>query len=96
MRENMFTVTQVGSWPRSRDLLRALRAKQKGELSHAEFDQVEYYMDQVSQIKNVDSATGMIRRRGTMSQPASLKRITKGMAIAASAAKLHIDLHHPG
>ncbi len=34
----MFTVTHVGSWPRSRELLRALRAKQKGHLSAAEFD----------------------------------------------------------
>ena len=36
----MFTVTQVGSWPRSRDLLRALRVKQRGRLSRAEFDAV--------------------------------------------------------
>ena len=35
-----FTVTQVGSWPRSRDLLRALRGKQKGELSETEFASV--------------------------------------------------------
>ena len=36
----MFTVTQVGSWPRSRDLLRALRDKQKGRMTAAEFDSV--------------------------------------------------------
>lgn len=36
----MFTVTQVGSWPRSRELLRALRDKQKGRLSRAEFERV--------------------------------------------------------
>lgn len=36
----MFTVTQVGSWPRSRDLLRALRAKQHGRISRAEFERV--------------------------------------------------------
>ncbi len=36
----MFTVTQVGSWPRSRDLLRALRARQKGQISRAEFERV--------------------------------------------------------
>ena len=36
----MFTVTQVGSWPRSRDLLRALRDKQQGRLNRAEFDAV--------------------------------------------------------
>lgn len=36
----MFTVTQVGSWPRSRDLLRALREKQKGRMTQAEFDVV--------------------------------------------------------
>lgn len=36
----MFTVTQVGSWPRSRDLLRALRDKQHGRMSHAEFEAI--------------------------------------------------------
>jgi 5-methyltetrahydropteroyltriglutamate--homocysteine methyltransferase len=36
----MFTVTQVGSWPRSRDLLRALRDKQKGRMTPEEFDRV--------------------------------------------------------
>lgn len=36
----MFTVTQVGSWPRSRDLLRALRARQKGQISREEFERV--------------------------------------------------------
>jgi methionine synthase II (cobalamin-independent) len=34
----MFSVTQVGSWPRSRDLLKALRAKQKNEISREQFD----------------------------------------------------------
>jgi 5-methyltetrahydropteroyltriglutamate--homocysteine methyltransferase len=36
----MFMVTQVGSWPRSRDLLRALRDKQHGRLTRAEFEAV--------------------------------------------------------
>lgn len=36
----MFTVTQVGSWPRSRHLLRALRDKQKGRMTPEEFDRV--------------------------------------------------------
>jgi 5-methyltetrahydropteroyltriglutamate--homocysteine methyltransferase len=36
----MFTVTQVGSWPRSSDLLRALRDKQKGRMTAGEFDRV--------------------------------------------------------
>jgi 5-methyltetrahydropteroyltriglutamate--homocysteine methyltransferase len=36
----MFTVTQVGSWPRSRSLLRALRDKQNGRMTQAEFDRV--------------------------------------------------------
>jgi methionine synthase II (cobalamin-independent) len=36
----MFTVTQVGSWPRSKELLRALRAKQKGALSSQEFERL--------------------------------------------------------
>jgi 5-methyltetrahydropteroyltriglutamate--homocysteine methyltransferase len=35
-----FSVTQVGSWPRSRDLLRALRDRQQGRLSRAGFDRV--------------------------------------------------------
>jgi 5-methyltetrahydropteroyltriglutamate--homocysteine methyltransferase len=35
-----FSVTQVGSWPRSRDLLRALRDRQQGRLTRAEFDRV--------------------------------------------------------
>jgi methionine synthase II (cobalamin-independent) len=34
----MFTVTQVGSWPRSPALLRALRDKQRGRMARAEFD----------------------------------------------------------
>ena len=36
----MFEVTQVGSWPRSRDLLRALRDKQQGRSARAEFEAV--------------------------------------------------------
>lgn len=36
----MFDVTQVGSWPRSPELLRALRDKQKGRLSRAQFEAV--------------------------------------------------------
>jgi methionine synthase II (cobalamin-independent) len=36
----MFSVTQVGSWPRSRDLLKALRAKQKNEISRKQFDSI--------------------------------------------------------
>ncbi|MEW6074440.1 MAG: hypothetical protein AB1726_17830 [Planctomycetota bacterium] len=33
----MFEVTQVGSWPRSPELLRALRARRQGEISRARF-----------------------------------------------------------
>jgi 5-methyltetrahydropteroyltriglutamate--homocysteine methyltransferase len=36
----MFDVTQVGSWPRSRELLRALRDKQQGRLSRDAFEAV--------------------------------------------------------
>ena len=36
----MFTVTHVGSWPRSRELLRALRGKQKGQISKEKFNQL--------------------------------------------------------
>ena len=35
-----FSVTQVGSWPRSRELLRALRDRQQGRLSREGFDRV--------------------------------------------------------
>jgi len=35
-----FNVTQVGSWPRSRDLLRALRDKQRGMTTRAEFERI--------------------------------------------------------
>jgi len=36
----MFTVTHVGSWPRSRDLLKALRDKQKGRITAEQFDRL--------------------------------------------------------
>lgn len=36
----MFEVTQVGSWPRSKELLRALRDKQQGRMSRAAFEAV--------------------------------------------------------
>jgi methionine synthase II (cobalamin-independent) len=36
----MFQVTQVGSWPRSRELLKALREKQKNQISEKEFNAV--------------------------------------------------------
>lgn len=36
----MFTVTQVGSWPRSKTLLRALRDRQKEKISRGEFEAV--------------------------------------------------------
>lgn len=36
----MFEVTQVGSWPRSRDLLKALRAKQKNEITQDAFNSI--------------------------------------------------------
>ena len=36
----MFDVTQVGSWPRSRDLLKALRDRQKGRMTREEFERV--------------------------------------------------------
>jgi len=36
----MFEVTQVGSWPRSRELLAALRRKQSGAIGAVEFDAV--------------------------------------------------------
>ncbi len=36
----MFKVTQVGSWPRSEGLLRALTDLQKGRMSRTEFDRI--------------------------------------------------------
>ena len=36
----MFTVTHVGSWPRSRELLKGLRDKQHGRIDAAEFDRL--------------------------------------------------------
>jgi 5-methyltetrahydropteroyltriglutamate--homocysteine methyltransferase len=36
----LFPVTQVGSWPRSRVLLKALRDKQKDRITQSEFDQI--------------------------------------------------------
>jgi len=34
----VFQVTQVGSWPRSKELLRALRGRRQGRVSREEFD----------------------------------------------------------
>ncbi len=36
----MFTTTQVGSWPRSKTLLRALRDNRVGKMSRKEFDAI--------------------------------------------------------
>ncbi len=36
----MFTVTQVGSWPRSRELLRALRDRRKGRIERDAFERI--------------------------------------------------------
>jgi methionine synthase II (cobalamin-independent) len=36
----MFETTQVGSWPRSREMLKALRDRRLGKISRAEFDRV--------------------------------------------------------
>ena len=36
----MFEVTQVGSWPRSKEMLAALRDVQRGRISRKEFDRV--------------------------------------------------------
>lgn len=36
----MFTTTQVGSWPRSRELLHALRERTRGRMDRATFDAV--------------------------------------------------------
>jgi methionine synthase II (cobalamin-independent) len=36
----MFNVTQVGSWPRSEKLLRALEDRRKGQMARAQFDRI--------------------------------------------------------
>ena len=36
----MFEVTQVGSWPRSKELLRALRERHKDQISRKQFDEI--------------------------------------------------------
>src|SRR5919201_312864 len=38
--DDLFPVTTVGSWPRSAELIRALRRRQAGEISAEEFDAV--------------------------------------------------------
>ncbi len=38
--DKLFPVTQVGSWPRSRVLLKALRDKQKERINQKEFDEI--------------------------------------------------------
>jgi methionine synthase II (cobalamin-independent) len=38
--DKLFPVTQVGSWPRSKTLLHALRDKQKERISNEEFDKI--------------------------------------------------------
>ena len=35
-----FITTQVGSWPRSKDMLRALRDRRTGKMTRAEFDRI--------------------------------------------------------
>ena len=36
----MFNVTQVGSWPRSEKLLRALEDRRKGQMTRAQLDRI--------------------------------------------------------
>jgi len=36
----MFDVTQVGSWPRSEKLLRALEDRRKGQMTRSQFDRI--------------------------------------------------------
>ena len=36
----MFLATQVGSWPRSKELLRALRERHKDQISRKQFDEI--------------------------------------------------------
>lgn len=59
----MFTTTQVGSWPRSKDMLRALRDRRLGKLSRAEFDRV---------------ADGEVRRTVRIQEEAGLDVVVDG------------------
>ena len=58
-----FTTTQVGSWPRSRQMLQALRAYQKGAVSRQQFTQV---------------AEGEIRRTVALQEQAGLDVLVDG------------------
>jgi 5-methyltetrahydropteroyltriglutamate--homocysteine methyltransferase len=59
----MFTVTQVGSWPRSRELLKALRDKQKGRMTDREFQRL---------------ADGEVRRCLAFQKEAGVELVTDG------------------
>lgn len=59
----MFTTTQVGSWPRSTSMLKALRDRRKGLLSREEFDRV---------------ADGEIRRTVRLQEEAGLDMLVDG------------------
>jgi len=59
----MFTTTQVGSWPRSKDMLRALRDRRLGKMTRAEFDRV---------------ADGEVRRTVRIQEEAGLDVVVDG------------------
>lgn len=59
----MFTTTQVGSWPRSKTMLKALRDHQKGRIDRESFDAI---------------ADDEIRRCVTLQEEAGLEIVTDG------------------
>jgi 5-methyltetrahydropteroyltriglutamate--homocysteine methyltransferase len=59
----MFTTTQVGSWPRSKDMLRALRDRRLGKMTRAAFDRV---------------ADGEVRRTVRIQEEAGLDVVVDG------------------
>lgn len=54
---NAFPVTQVGSWPRSRQLLRALRDRQHGEITRQQFQRIAD--DEVRRCVNLQLEAGV-------------------------------------
>jgi methionine synthase II (cobalamin-independent) len=60
---SMFTTTQVGSWPRSKDMLRALRDRRVGKMTREEFDRV---------------ADGEVRRTVRIQEEAGLDVVVDG------------------
>ena len=81
----LFPVTTVGSWPRSTSLIRALRAKQSGEMSDAEFDSVAD-QEVISSLRSQEEAgidivtDGEVQMLGTSGTMTTLAAVHLGLA----------------